>query len=285
MIKKINMLGLLLLIPLLQAAQSHDLLMDLNVNGRKQATVQKGYPVILTVDFYTIIDITREMALELLPDTLKDDPASIQKIDSLFLPITLPETETDWYDRLIIQSEAPGQHRSFQISTKVIQPWPDKVFRVAQDASVNLNLGIDPEITKNWRTGQIILRAGMPIHADTIWSELVRITIKDPELRRITDFSQPQLYFTANYWIRRDECLKAADYINQLYANDPLNVNHVLLMAELSECNNDLEEAFRLYIKADEMYFEAPEALTCPPVYLHWKIQELQRKLYQLDEE
>ena len=259
----------------------------LRVNDAPSATIQPGYPVVISLSILIPQPPDFEALIGSIPDTLMDDPVFRSHLDSLLAaPGIIQDSSMEWHNRVVFSYTAEGQRRRFSLRKVVIKPYPAEVFSSTPNMLNVVYFGIDPETTARWNTGRVHLKAGYVsvTGGDTLWSGTATITIEGEPLKSPVAFTMAQLRFTADYLIRRERCDKALDFAEELMRRDSTVYENTSIMAEVRECLKDIRGALNYYIRALDQFDAQAEPDMCPPVILYRKINELQMQLLRTAE-
>lgn len=254
---------------------------SLDVMFRDTSKVTRGMPVILDLAIVSRIGVTRDDVLFSIPDSLQNDPEILLRIDSVFEPVLFIKTEEPWFRSLVFIIESEGQKRKFNLQMHVVRPYPsDQPFFDHSDP-LHIYYGIDPEATRSWKPGTVRITAGLPVasYNDTAWSKPLMLKIDQRTVKKTDDYSEEETYRLAQYWLLRDQCLKAEPYARGLYARDSTSFRYTTILAEVEECRGNLTEALELLINSLQKYEGLPAEEPEPPLLLLHKIEELQDRL------
>jgi hypothetical protein len=281
---KTRMFGLLLflILPVSGSCQPPQVHLDLRSAGHDHTIVQRGMPVILNVVLFSTDKATPDMILDILPDSLKQEPSYRMKLDSALSHVAQQESEKQRFERIIFDYQAPGQSRSFTIRPIALPPFPDD--QATSTGPYFIDFGVDPDETGKWKEGTIWIRAGLPLAetTDTIWSDSLSIKVLDPALTRIKDYNNEQLIYVGNFWLRRGMCEEADLFAEELIIRDSIAYQTKLLKAEVFTCKNDLEQALEMFNKTIDAFYEQADPDLHPPEYLQEMIINLQNRLQML---
>ncbi len=258
-------------------AQAPELKLDLKSFSSADILLEQGFPLIVNLTLYSTQEFGPERYAEGLPDSLRNDPAALRAIDSLYGRGFSQSFPGPWYEEVlfvkVFQEQVPGN----AIRLFPLNPLPPGELRVGLNRPAFADFGVDPQSTAGWAPGRHTLKAGLPFREDTLWSKNLHIEVVRPET---SSDDKRRLQAMAHYLMRRGQCDSAAVYGRALLNAEPQNTSNIVLMAEIDECTGKLESSLDLYRRALEAVEKEPVQPSCPPVYLVRKINELQDKLY-----
>lgn len=263
------------------SSQSTDLEVKATVKSQTSVEITRGMPVVLDFRINSLLGITYEEVLQDIPDSLKQDPELLQRLDSVFQPLKITEEGIPWHQNVLIRYSAPGQKKFREPLLHTLHPLPAAGNVLGPSEALHLYLGIDPEITRIWNPGVVQLTLGIPVleTRDTLWTKPVRITVLPRKLKKASQYNAGEQYELADYWLLRNECARAEPIAQKLYLADTSSISCTVLMARVEECRNHYLAAHALYSKAMNQFLRQPGYRMEPPETLVEKITELQERI------
>jgi hypothetical protein len=281
--KKIHsspLISLLLVIPVLISAQKTEV--DFGWSNNQSNQVTRGLPVVLNLHVLSTLGFTRNAILHNIPDSLQQDSAILHRLDSIYAPIRFAGWDRLWYESIVFVVETDGGKKKPQFNPVIIKPYPRNEYGLEPGKTLRISYGIDPEITKRWNEGKVKIKAGIRMagDTDTVWTGTLVLDIGKRVVKGIETMSERELYLVGNYWMLRNECLKAKPFAEKIHQMDPGQFGHITLLAEVYECLGMKGIALRLYIDAFRKHSKTPSELHIePPIMLMEKIRQLQNEL------
>jgi hypothetical protein len=283
--KKNNMRNIILFLAVITALKTcgqekiSELEIHLSLNGKTSISLQRGFPWQIMVTVTNPAAHQAALAKSLLErETVTERTGKTRSLDSLINGIILGSSQIPWYQMVGIKLTKTG--RTDALPLTVLNPLPDKTVRLDDENTALVFFGADPETTAGFGVGDYKLRAfflhrGKTITNDTVWSEEVAVSLKDPPVVDFSTLDTEQISFVARYWVKRGDCKKAENLVNALSASSTGSIE--ILKAEILECLGDDEKALELYQNALDRFNGSPSYE--PPEYLWDKIHDIQEKL------